>query len=240
MPCALCLRERDLKLSHIIPEFLYESLYDDKHRLHILSALPEEKNQLKQKGERERLLCDECELLFSKYERYASLFLGGRLPIEVRREDNLLIFSGIDYAKFKLFQLSILWRAGVSTLPLFERVQLGPHSERLRILLLVEDPGPAELYACIMWVLTTSTGVVPALIMQPTQVRNLGKPTYRFTMGGLMWVYFVTSQPPGYPFQYCVLQKTGEAVMRIGNVNEMNDLRAFVQAVTKLGRAPKA
>jgi hypothetical protein len=233
------LRERELRLSHIIPEFLYDSLYDDKHRLHILSALPEERNQLKQKGERERLLCDDCESLLSKYERYASLVLGGDLPIQVGRDGNLLTFSGFDYKNFKLFQLSILSRAGVSTLPLFERVQLGPHAERLRALLRAEDPGPAELYACIMSVLTTSAGVVPTLIMQPTRGRNHGKPTYKFTMGGLMWVYFVTSQPPGDPFQYCVLRETGEAVMQIGNINEMHDLRAFVQAVSKLGRAPK-
>jgi hypothetical protein len=37
MPCALCLQEVELRRSHIIPKFLYETLYDDKHRLQVLS-----------------------------------------------------------------------------------------------------------------------------------------------------------------------------------------------------------
>ena len=240
MQCALCLRERDLKRSHIIPEFLYESLYDDKHRLQILSVLPDEKNQLKQKGERERLLCDGCEAQFSRYERYASLILGSKLPIKVEREGNLLTLFGLDYKKFKLFQLSILWRAGISTLPLFSRVQLGPHAERLRVMLLAEDPGLPEQYACIMWLLAAPEGIVPALIMQPTRVRMFEKPAYKFTMGHLMWVYFVSSEAPSYPFQFCILREMGEAVMQIGNINEMHDLRTFVQTAMKLGRGPKA
>ena len=239
MQCALCLRERELEFSHIIPEFLYKSSYDDKHRLHFLSTIPEEKNQLKQKGEREYLLCTECEGLFSKYERYGSLLLSGRLQMQVERDDNLLILSGIDYRKFKIFQLSILWKAGVSTLPLFERVQLGPHAESIRQLLISEDPGLAEQYACIMWLLATSTGVVPRFITQPTALRSLGVRAYKFIMAGLMWQYFVTSQKPGYPFQYCILRETGEAIMQFGDINEMCDLRIFAQQISRLGRAPK-
>lgn len=240
MLCALCQKNQELKRSHIIPEFLYESLYDDKHRLHIFSAMPNEENRIEQKGLREPLLCGDCESLLSKYERYASLVLSGTAPVQSQRDGKLVIISGIDYCRFKLFQLSILWRAGVSSLPIFERVQLGPHAERLRSMILAQDPGPAELYACMMWLLTTSSGVDPAIIMQPTPVRILGKTTYKFTMGNLMWQYFVASQSPPYPFQYSVLRETGDAVMQLGNIGDMQDLGAFVQKVAKLGRAPKA
>ena len=239
MPCALCLKDRPLRLSHIIPEFLYAPLYDDKHRLQIISVLPDEGNQLRQKGERERLLCEECETLLSKNERYASLLLTGRLPVVRNRDEHLISLSGVDYRQFKLFQLSILWRAGVSTLPFFERVQLGPHAERLRTLIFAEDPGPPAHYGCIMQALTTSDGTAPALIMQPTKVRNQGQFTYKFFLGGMVWVYFVSSNPPPSPFPLCVLQESGEVFIGVGSVTDMHDLRAFVQEVSRLGRAPK-
>ena len=239
MSCALCLKDKPLRQSHLIPEFLYAPLYDDKHRFQILSVLPEQGNELKQKGERESLLCDCCEKLFSKYERYASLLFTGQLPTTASREGDLITVKGIEYAKLKLFQLSILWRAGVSTLPLFERVQLGPHAERLRVLLHAENPGRPEDYGCVMSLLTASDGTTPSLIMQPTKVRNQGRVTYRFVIGGMVWVYFVSSVAPPYPFPLCVLRETGSAFIGVGKVSEMQDLGAFVQEVSRLGRAPR-
>ena len=53
MPCALCHEERDIRNSHIIPEFLYEPLYDEKHRLQLLSIIPSQGNSFKQKGLKE-------------------------------------------------------------------------------------------------------------------------------------------------------------------------------------------
>lgn len=39
MACALCRQERELKNSHIIPEFMYGSLHDEIHRFHLLSGV---------------------------------------------------------------------------------------------------------------------------------------------------------------------------------------------------------
>jgi len=38
MACKLCNNEVPLRNSHIIPEFLYASLYDDKHRFYEISV----------------------------------------------------------------------------------------------------------------------------------------------------------------------------------------------------------
>lgn len=141
MRCALCLKDAELCRSHVIPEFLYESLYDEKHRLHVLSVLPDQPNWREQKGLRERLLCEACEQLLSPWERYASLVLKGGVPLAYRREGNVVFISGLDYRQFKLFQLSVLWRAGISSLPFFSKVKLGKHAETLRKCLLTGNPG---------------------------------------------------------------------------------------------------
>lgn len=132
MCCALCLEESDLRQSHIIPEFMYKSLYDEINRFHVLSVIPEKSNWKEQKGLRERLLCGKCEQKLSVWERYASLVLKGGIPLTHRREGSIIHLSGVDYKQFKLFQLSILWRASVSTLQFFEKVQLGEHAEIIR------------------------------------------------------------------------------------------------------------
>ena len=132
MNCKLCQRQAKLVASHIIPEFLYKTLYDSKHRFQQVSADPAVSNQYKQKGFREPLLCEDCEQRLSVSEQYMSKLLNGGVPTIVSLDGRRIRFRDIDYNKLKLFQISILWRAGVSSLPVFSQVQLGPHEPRLR------------------------------------------------------------------------------------------------------------
>lgn len=50
MHCALCLKEKVLRNSHIYPEWIYKPLYDAKRRLEILSVVPEGKTNLSKRG----------------------------------------------------------------------------------------------------------------------------------------------------------------------------------------------
>jgi hypothetical protein len=177
--CALCCAVGTLQNSHILPEFLYEHVYDEKHRYNVLSVRNGEQNRIEQKGARERLLCLACERLLNTYETYASLVIkGGAKGVSYRREGSVLFLRGIDYCRFKLFQLSILWRAGVSSLPFFERVQLGPHQERLREMLLAGDPGKSSTYPSILWGLTLKPGEPPGMLMQPLRKSTLGRQSF--------------------------------------------------------------
>ena len=54
--CKLCLNKSDLKNSHIIPEYFYKPMYDEKHRFFQVSIDPNEKNKFVQKGLRKYLL----------------------------------------------------------------------------------------------------------------------------------------------------------------------------------------
>ncbi|VAW81253.1 hypothetical protein MNBD_GAMMA12-1540, partial [hydrothermal vent metagenome] len=111
MNCHLCLHDKPLKKSHIIPEFVYKSLYDEKHRYHILSTFKATKTAQQQKGLREPLLCELCEEKLSKYERYVSLIFTGAIPTTENTNGDLITINGLKYKEFKLFALSILWRA---------------------------------------------------------------------------------------------------------------------------------
>jgi hypothetical protein len=238
MPCALCLRDVELRRSHIIPEFLYESLYDDKHRLQVLSLIPDQSNWREQKGLRERLLCGACEQRFSVWERYASLALKGGVPLTYRQEGKIVHISGLDYGQFKLFQLSVLWRAGVSSLQFFEKVQLGNHAEELRRLLLANDPGSPARYGCFMFGLKQDQQAFTGVIMQPGKVRLHGHMAYRFVFGGFLWAMLVSSHNLGAPLNQCTLSAAGETVLLIRNATEMQNLASFSVELDRMGRAP--
>lgn len=65
MACALCLKDLPLCASHIIPEFMYKSIYaPGNHRLrwiHSKDDLFDYRHKTLQKGLREALLCGGCE-----------------------------------------------------------------------------------------------------------------------------------------------------------------------------------
>lgn len=60
--CKLCQKERELKYSHIIPEYFYTPIYDENHRFMEISPQSEKLVKFNQKGVREFLLCKDCEI----------------------------------------------------------------------------------------------------------------------------------------------------------------------------------
>jgi hypothetical protein len=146
MICRLCEREKPLMQFHIIPELLVKPCYDDKHRARVRS-LPSFGTHVVQWGYRERLLCEDCEARFSRCEHYFSNVWYGRKALRPQVAPQLgFVLEGLDYKRFKLFHLSILWRAGISEREEYRSVQLGPHIKTLARLLLADDPGPPNRY----------------------------------------------------------------------------------------------
>lgn len=236
MKCALCQREATLANSHIIPEFLYASLYDEKHRFHEISADPETGNRYRQKGLRERLLCEPCEQKLSVYEGYARKLLRGGVQISVQPELQLIRLADLNYQSLKLFQISVLWRAGVSTLREFEQVRLGVHAERMRRMLAEEDPGGAADYGCIMCALMHQDELVEELVVPPTWARLAGLKAYRFVFGGLVFVYVVSGISPPQPVVEFFAQPNGTALVRLQQMSEMRFLADAVGRMHDLGK----
>lgn len=237
MECALCRQDRKIRRSHIIPEFLYEAMYDDKHRFHVLSVVKDQNDWMEQKGLREPLLCDDCETKISRFEDYARRLLKGGAEFEFQRQGSVVIVDGIDYQRFKLFQLSILWRAGVSTLNLFQHVQLGPYEEVLRKMVFDEEPGKQENFGCVMFGLKNGIDAIADLIVQPVRTRSDdGHHCYRFVFGGFQWVFFVTGRPTTGPYSVGFLQESGRLCFLVKDVFEANWASSFAKRRAQLGQ----
>lgn len=191
MRCRLCQCERTLRGSHVIPEFFYRSMYDDKHRFFTVSSDPGKKDLTHQKGVREPLLCDECEGRFSKSEKYFSeLFFGG-VVADFSDDGRHLRIKGIDYKRTKLMFMSVLWRMGISSHPFFRQVVLGPHEEKLRLMLFNDDPGPAESYGVMAVAPYLDGGHLGHFITSPDFARIHANRVYRCVLGGVLFLFHV-------------------------------------------------
>ena len=193
--CHLCQRFELLRRSHIVPEFFYRQMYDEKHRALVIDTKTDA-SRLIQKGIREELLCHDCEQFLN--DRYEQPFLrewrdGDMVPQQ--------LFPGqfhrvrVDYARVKLFLLSVLFRADVSSLSTFGSVTLGPHRERLRQMILGEDPGSPTEYNILPCVAADDDGSVFHTVGSPASYRIKGRRGYAFLFGGFEWIFFVTGNP---------------------------------------------
>lgn len=238
--CKLCQRQRKLRNSHIISEFLYKPLYDpEMHRFHILSTLPAITKRFEQKGVREKLFCDDCEKLLCPYEDYVRRVLYGGVEIGIKDMNDLVLLINIDYKKFKLLQLSLLWRSSISSLPFFSYVKLGSrHEEKLRKMILSENPGEPHEYGCINFlILNDKKEMEDNLIMQPELVKMAGRHWYRFLCGGLLWFFFVSSHPPepSYSDKFS-LTKDGALRLFKKYLEDMDFLRMWARELVSKGK----
>ncbi len=153
----------------------------------------------------EYLLCNDCEQKFSALEDYTKrFFYGNTNPIRLQLPIVDDPFYTADYKRLRLFQLSVLWRASVARGQLFSAVKLGDiHDERIRLMLVNSDPGKEEEYFCSMSRFLISTAHRVLLEQHGCSIEtgsfapvfhNHGFwQTYTFVMGGLAWIFCVSS-----------------------------------------------
>jgi hypothetical protein len=216
-------------------------MYDKEHRFMQLSTNPDERTKPLQKGVREYLLCDKCEQQFSKYERYVSQVYYHKEAKDIQQNDKVFIAEKVDYSLMKLFQLSILWRASISSLEIFGDVKLGPHEEILRTMLKTENPGKYYEYGCLQFaVIMDDNKLADGLIMPPAFFRIDAFRTCRFTFGGLIWVYLLSSHNNMYRWRDFFLLESGRLTIHKKKFEEIKYLMDFGYELQQQGKLPDA
>jgi hypothetical protein len=191
--CKLCLSERKLCKSHIIPEFFFRPMYDEIGRMIVVPLSPTERTHYQQKGPVEKLLCVDCEQRINEFEKYVKGFFADSFSYETTEKTDEIRIVGLDYAKFKLFQLSVMWRASVAFQNTFQEVKLGPHEEPIRQMLLAQDAGSWDRYPCTVAGITAKGKVPFHTVLQPERIRIMDHVAYRMVFGHCLWVTIVSS-----------------------------------------------
>ncbi|TIH17177.1 hypothetical protein D0S45_08435 [Marinifilum sp. JC120] len=183
MICKFCQNDRKLVKSHIIPKSLYKPLFSGGEVPEIITNKRDEHKRRSPKGVYDKtIVCSECERKFDKYDNYASSFFLEE-KYEKKEFSNVtglqaLQIDNFNYGLLKLFGLSLLWRASVSTQPLFKRVSIGVHEKRVKEMIEQGDPGSEQEYSIILAKFDTTE--LSTVIMDPYQTRHMGVNFYRF------------------------------------------------------------
>ena len=234
--CALCKTVQELKKSHIVPRFHFKKLYGKNVVLMSPDAkVPVVPFKPSADEGKERLLCSTCEGHFEKWETYASQVIFGEHSELFARIGPHPILSGIDYTKFKLFLLSLLWRMSVAKGPLWKDVQLGPHEELMRNMLLKSDPGESTDYPCILNLLTFEGEHDSEWIVPPTPLKYPAKSrkynSYGFVLNGILFTFLVTTDKTLDAAKVCI-NESNQLCLLLSEATNFNYLRKmFVRMV---------
>lgn len=143
LKCRLCGQVKPLCRSHIVPDFAYAPIKNEKGQ--ILAVGRNEKKV--QTGYFERMLCAECEGLISTYESGFKKAWMDTIPPDLSHLmtgplRDVVRVEVPDYASFKLFHLSILWRSAASSgFKLDPHITLGKYDAQIAALIRDHDPG---------------------------------------------------------------------------------------------------
>jgi len=240
MKCKLCLEDKKLVKSHIIPEFFYKSIYSNSHsrKISVLSTdkIPTEFLNL-QKGIREKILCNDCEQIISPWEKYARELIYGSSLLKVHSDSNLIQIEGVDYKKLKLFGISLIWRASVSRKSFFEDVKLGCHEEVIRNMLLMAEPGYEYQYAIVLWAIKMKNSPIKDLVMQPDKLFDEGFTYFRFILGSFMWLFIISRDGRPFCLKDFYLKSDGSILIPKMEISEPELFPEFFKKMKTRGQA---
>jgi len=220
----------ELRDSHILPEFIYKPMYDDKHRFEVIH--PDQAPQKMQKGLRERLLCGNCEGQLAKYEKYVKEFIYDGKNGSGEWHENLLVLHGLDYKTIRLYYLSLLWRMSISTIKPFNVVDLGQrYEERIRNMILTETPGEPEEFGFFCAIPLIDGKSSFDWMISPSWARNGGHRYYRIVIGGILCIF--TTNPASIPVESrgVLIQKDGSWHILAEDVRKIPCVYGFLNSV---------
>jgi len=161
--CKFCGHEyHKLANSHIIPEAFYRYTKNEAKKLgmttdHML-MVTNTKGQFPIRKVwigwyDQNLVCRKCELLFHPYDDYAIKILLNEevkhMPIIIDGRISGWEIGKYDFAKFKLFIISLMWRLGASEMPQFKKINLGSDLERAKKLLELKNSGCKDEFSFV-------------------------------------------------------------------------------------------
>lgn len=234
--CHLCLKDKELLRSHIVPEFMYRPLHNEKNQYMQISADPSEKIKYRQKGIWERLLCRDCERQFNRYETYIKEALFDGKHIEGNNDGERVNLSGLDYTKTRLFYLSLLWRMSITSQPMYKEVSLGVHEEKIRLMLEKEEPGNPDDYGVLIAAPKIDKQFFIDVHRQVEHKRLNGHHLYIAVLTGLLYIFTINRKTMPKNIRSGFLQEDGTWMILL---TEVKDIPFLNEWYTELARAEK-
>ena len=235
--CKLCDLEKDIIRSHIIPDSFYREIKKGSGGNFVLiNNDPNSKMQVSQTGVWEHLLCAECDNKLGRYDGYALNFCKQYWGTIITNEKRL-IASNVDYKLMRLFQISVLWRAQITTRYEFQSSKFHPkHEARLKQMILNEDIGKYYEYGCFLYLNVDEGKVLKYLIKTPSHYTFKGFNGVDFTFGGFTWAFLVNSHMEKFPFNDYLLQDGKDVPITIAEFYKLKTHRSLLKQFQEQGK----
>lgn len=184
--CNLCCEEKKLINAHIIPASLHAPLRKGSRIPRVYSTESGAFPKRAHKGIYDSgILCASCDNRIGDWDNYAQGVLLNPLesygePVALKRQEAFSIPSP-DYVRFKLFFISLLWRADRTSHQFFSSVDLGPWREKARAMIFSADPGDANEFG--VFLVRYEHPLAAGTIYNPELTRPEGVNCYRFSLG---------------------------------------------------------
>jgi hypothetical protein len=214
---------------------MYKGLFDENHFIAPFDLIKFERKKLLPNGYYDsNILCENCDnVILGNLESYASFVIwGGQgnpdyYPRFEKRINNLnqrfLHLTNLDYKKFKLFLLSIVWRASVSRNRIFEFVSLGEHEDLIRKMLIENNPGSINDYPVGIFILTQNDRGPTKMISNPIPIKNDKILSYHFLINGLVINYSIAGQADKELYDHITIKENNTMDIFIFNEKESTD-----------------
>ncbi|HEY9824774.1 MAG TPA: hypothetical protein V6D19_04950 [Stenomitos sp.] len=231
--CRLCGLEKELIKAHIIPRQLYtlirEASIDEPPGAQspwiYVAGMEQARDQCQSGIYDPSILCGECDHYLGEWDNYGQTFLlnpsflGNHLFDNAGRLTAYKI-AEFDYKQLKLFFMSILWRAEITNHQFFSQIKLVPWEEKLRKMLLAQDPGNENDFSVVLF---KYEGALSEIMQNPTKHKQDGVNYYRFRFpkyGFLIKVDQRSFHPELLPFVISSNQQLLIRVMDYKNTKE--------------------
>lgn len=178
MKCRLCHTELNASNkcnAHILPQGMLKAMSPEEFGQLLIVGTDMGKKKRAPIGSYDpNILCNSCDNKIGVYDKYALKFIR-TAKLEEHPVGVGWLIKSVDSHKLKLFCMSYLWRASITTRSEFRGTSLGgKHEERLRQFILNDDPGSPDDYTVIFARFTSKTGKAAGVMFPAkTKIRNL-------------------------------------------------------------------
>jgi hypothetical protein len=214
---------------------MYKGLFDENHFIAPLDLINFKRRKFLPNGFYDsNILCENCDnVILGNLESYANIVIWGSKGSRVcypkfeKRINGLnqrfLHLTNLDYKKFKLFLLSIVWRASISHHKVFESVSLGEHEDIIRKMLFENNPKSTDNYPVGMFILSKTAKGPTKMIANPIPIKQENSLSYHFLINGLVINYRIEGQADKELYEQIAIKEDNTMDIYIFNEKETTE-----------------
>ncbi len=210
MKCKFCGNESKLIDAHVIPAGFFRRINrQGKKALEMLTNREGEHKKRAPKGVYDKtIVCKKCESIWQEWDTYAQQLLADT-PLNGRaryigNKQICYVVDNYDYRRLKLFFISVLWRASVSSQNFFSRISLGEFENIAKKHIEHANPGTLEDFSVVV---SKFNHPLAKGIFDPYMYQNSSVDYARFYFASYMADIKVDHQPAPNPLSQLAISE---------------------------------